>query len=575
MSPQQQQKRSPITPTRLMITSPTHSANLTSITPTRLMMNSPCDFGVQSPNPMQQQQLRGFSMWPHTANRSTISPQPVALGELEFRKAFIILSYIGGRSVEQFLSADQIRGFKDPTMGVFEQEIWEAFGFECGYIKQKDLIEKRTTYPCSQQRNTKPSMSLFQGPNLTTKQNFLQRTLGDDNILLVTFEEEVTDERAPATNSGDHYSLKYRTILKEGILVGLRHASINEQDYVLCGKTVRQARALFMHVDNLSSLSKYMARFSLILSKTLNVEVDLSSVVIETISNVECQDEDGNVVYDKDGKARIHKDGTGFISLDLALKCPKNVFKGNCKNASIVERLFNERDLESRQGEPPLLIQFRLFEHGRAVKGTFLVNKKPKKAHLSKNLIALLSYGGVPAEFLMGLLDDALGNSYRVLSDPLAALRVALNYGEMDNNLVTEIILTGIPLEESYLQHRLSSWMKEETKSLKGFKIPVPESYYLMGTVDPTGLLKRDEVCVILDNGHVSGEVLVYRNPGSHFGDIHVLKATYVKPLLDFVGYAKFAIFFPCKGPRSLADEMAEGDFDGDMFFVSINRQVV
>jgi hypothetical protein len=76
------------------------------------------------------------------------------------------------------------------------------------------------------------------------------------------------------------------------------------------------------------------------------------------------------------------------------------------------------------------------------------------------------------------------------------------------------------------------------------------------------------------DCGQVSGEVLVYRNPGLHFGDIHILKATYVRELEDFVGNAKYAIFFPCKGPRSLADEMSGGDFDGDMFFVSRNPQV-
>lgn len=66
----------------------------------------------------------------------------------------------------------------------------------------------------------------------------------------------------------------------------------------------------------------------------------------------------------------------------------------------------------------------------------------------------------------------------------------------------------------------------------------------------------------------------MYRNPGLHFGDIHVLKAKHVKELDDIVGNAKYAIFFPCKGPRSLADEIAGGDFDGDMFFVSRNPEV-
>ncbi|CAN1815575.1 Probable RNA-dependent RNA polymerase 5 [Linum perenne] len=76
------------------------------------------------------------------------------------------------------------------------------------------------------------------------------------------------------------------------------------------------------------------------------------------------------------------------------------------------------------------------------------------------------------------------------------------------------------------------------------------------------------------DNGQVSGKVLVYRNPGLHFGDIHILNAVYVKDMEDYVGNAKFGIFFPTQGPRSLADEMAGGDYDGDMFFVSRNPEV-
>lgn len=76
------------------------------------------------------------------------------------------------------------------------------------------------------------------------------------------------------------------------------------------------------------------------------------------------------------------------------------------------------------------------------------------------------------------------------------------------------------------------------------------------------------------DHGPISGEVLVYRHPGLHFGDIHVLTATYSEAIQDFVGDSKFAILFPVSGPRSLANEMAGGDFDGDMYWVSRNPQV-
>ena len=77
------------------------------------------------------------------------------------------------------------------------------------------------------------------------------------------------------------------------------------------------------------------------------------------------------------------------------------------------------------------------------------------------------------------------------------------------------------------------------------------------------------------ENGQLSGEVLVYRYPGLHFGDVHVLTATPIPNLeKNIVGFSKYVILFPISGPRPLADEMAGGDYDGDMFFVSRNPQV-
>lgn len=68
----------------------------------------------------------------------------------------------------------------------------------------------------------------------------------------------------------------------------------------------------------------------------------------------------------------------------------------------------------------------------------------------------------------------------------------------MDDFLCSRMILCGIPLDESYLQDRLLVLIREERESLKGGKIPISDSYYLMGTADPTGILKADEVCIIL-----------------------------------------------------------------------------
>ncbi|KAL4317791.1 hypothetical protein GQ457_18G001060 [Hibiscus cannabinus] len=602
---------------------------------TRLMMNSPVT------------PTRSFS---ENAGRGEgPSSQLVALGELEFRKAFLILSYIGENRLEEVIPADEIRSYKNLAMDEFEKEVWDFLGRHYAPADRVKSLEwdsgKTYEYHCHVNVN---GSYRFKGPYFEKTRSHLQRVLGDDNVLAVKFED-----RKSSVNSGFD---EFKKVAKEGILVGLRryrffvfkdggktakkkdqstspvrclfvrfesNASVDRgKEYVLSGKTVKEARSVFMHVHTLPSMAKYMARFSLILSKSMKLEVDIVNINFMEIEDICCKDKDGSYVPDKDGKHRIHTDGTGYISEDLALKCPRNVFKGsiaggaNVEIVPIVALMGETPDMKSTEFNrriPPLLLQIRFFYNGYAVKGTVLVNKKlpprtiqvrdsmikvrpdsnplnictrnsfevvttsnqPKRTSLSRNLIMLLSYGGVPDDFFMELLKNALEESQGAFSNKRAALRVALNRGGMDELGVAKMILSGIPLDESYLQYRMSIMLNEERKGLLGGKLPITDTYYLMGTVDPSGVLETNEVSIILDNGQISGKVLVYRQPGVHFGDIHVLNSRYVKELDEYVGHAKYAIFFPCKGPRSLADEMAGGDFDGDLFFVSKNPQLL
>nr|GEV67203.1 probable RNA-dependent RNA polymerase 5 isoform X3 [Tanacetum cinerariifolium] len=276
----------------------------------------------------------------------------------------------------------------------------------------------------------------------------------------------------------------------------------------------------------------------------------------------------------------------------------------------LVDLLKHQEESLGMEGisDPPLLVQCRIFKDGYAVKGTLLVNKKlrprtiqvrplmikvkrdptlsgsasfssleivsislkPRKANLCKNLIALLTVGGVPKEYFMTLLNKTLQEAQNVSSSMWAAIRIGLNYGQMDDNTTSVAMIgSGIPLDKPYLQHRMSILTNEEWKRLCGGKIPVDDSFYLIGTADPTGTLECDEVCVILENGQVSGKVLVYRNLGVHFGDIHILNAKYVPAMEEFVGNAKYGIFFSTKGRRSVGSEIANGDFDGDLYWLS------
>jgi RNA-dependent RNA polymerase len=266
--------------------------------------------------------------------------------------------------------------------------------------------------------------------------------------------------------------------------------------------------------------------------------------------------------------------------------------------------------------QPPLLIQCRLFVKGSAIKGTLLVNKKlppktihvrpsmtkvkedkdltsglskvqsinslevvttsqkPNRSYLSKYLIALLSYGGVPNEFFMDVLKRNLEEADHIYTKKRTALRASVNHGDMDDYNAAAMILCGIPLDEPFLQYHLTKLVKAEKNKLKGGKLYLEDCFYMMGTVDPTHSLKPNQVCIIHENGQITGDVLVYRNPGLHFGDIHIMQATHVEGLESYVGHGKYAIFFPCVGSRSVADEIAGGDFDGDMYWISKNPQV-
>lgn len=64
--------------------------------------------------------------------------------------------------------------------------------------------------------------------------------------------------------------------------------------------------------------------------------------------------------------------------------------------------------------------------------------------------------------------------------------------------IAQRMICSGVPLDEPFLQHCLVNLESSERTKLKEGRIPVNESFYLMGTADPTGVLHYDEVCVIL-----------------------------------------------------------------------------
>ncbi|GMP59691.1 hypothetical protein CsSME_00022867 [Camellia sinensis var. sinensis] len=188
-----------------------------------------CYSPVNSPDgvgPHSQVSMRPvFSPSSEGASTQKLSPQLLALSELEFRKGFLILSYIGSNKLEDFMSADDVSNLKNLPMWSFEEKVWDDYGEQIKHCSDKDRPKyldwdsgKTHLYYCHVYQD---GSYTFKGPYLNCTRTHLQRVLGDENVLIVKFAEEATSCNNRVTGSSN-YDAAFNKIAEEGILVGLR-----------------------------------------------------------------------------------------------------------------------------------------------------------------------------------------------------------------------------------------------------------------------------------------------------------------------------------------------------------------
>ncbi|KAH9300823.1 hypothetical protein KI387_012406, partial [Taxus chinensis] len=393
-----------------------------------------------------------------------------ALGKLDFPKAFLVLSNITPYVLEEVLSVHDLHNLQGLQIVDVESYLRQAvavkenptFCFERKlhlYRKSEWNPNKTHKYHCYVDCE---GNCTFKGPFCTEKTNHLRRVVGDSNVLEVHFAEGLVSGQLESNGKiqdgpskpNEEQIKQFQKMAKEGIFVGLRHyqffvfkdngkenkkypmqssvkcyfvctKSFAEADknssYILFDKSIHEARSMFMHAHTVPSLKKYMARFSLILSNTICLG-DLLDVEIKHIQDIACMDDEKKEVCDINGEPLIQTDGTGFISEDLALQCPMNIYKGKKYNEDSKDD--EKKEVCDVNGEPliqtdgtgftsedlalqcpmniykgkkynedskvcPLLIQCRVFYEGYAVKGTLLINRKlPRKSiHVRDSMI--------------------------------------------------------------------------------------------------------------------------------------------------------------------------------------------
>ena len=328
-----------------------------------------------------------------------------------------------------------------------------------------------------------------------------------------------------------------------------------------------------------------------------------------------------------DRGSHVMTDGCGRISVDLARLLPP------LENGCPIDRLLAAR--MAADASAPLVLQGRLWYAGSVAKGlwltdatlperTILIGRQSqrklearegcaaalrgtssfevirtfethKRVRLDVYLIPILEVAsGVNKERLHELilsLQAQLASKYLALGTAKLsravqrqrALDVIESHEKSQGGLLLRLTQAGFdPLSEPYLQLKLAELSDEALHAFRAGKLTLPDSYTLPGMPDFTGSLAPGEICVVV-NGHElprpmglregeAFEVLVYKSPGMHPGDLHKVAVRYPEALRQMISGSDpsrtHGVFFSTKGERSLADKIAGSDFDGDEYSV-------
>lgn len=212
---------------------------------------------------------------------------------------------------------------------------------------------------------------------------------------------------------------------------------------------------------------------------------------------------------------------------------------------------------------------------------------------LTRQLIPLLAAGGVPAAAFQDRQRKAAERLLKVLTEPMLEYRAARaaelvqilqaqppaptdpgNPNSVSRGALANMLVSGFSQSDRYVSAECRRLVRRQLVGLRSGQIPVEESGYAMGCADPTGTLPEGQIVYIRDGAPQLGEMLVYKSPGLHPGDVRKLRAVAHAGVLAEVmprGVSKqraTLLVFSVRGARAEADKIANSDLDGDEYLV-------
>lgn len=216
--------------------------------------------------------------------------------------------------------------------------------------------------------------------------------------------------------------------------------------------------------------------------------------------------------------------------------------------------------------------------------------------YLNREIITLLSTLGVVDGAFLAMQEEQLQLLGRMLTNAKAALNVLESTGGGDmKSFMAKMLLQGYePKKEPYLLTMLQSHLENQISDLRSrCRIFVPKGRVLVGCLDESGTLEYGQVYARitmtkteLECGNqaffqrvdettsiLRGKVVVTKNPCLHPGDVRVLEAVCNVRLQE--DNLVDCLVFPQKGVRPHPNECSGGDLDGDLYFISWDKNII
>ncbi|KAI8138290.1 RNA dependent RNA polymerase-domain-containing protein [Fennellomyces sp. T-0311] len=269
-----------------------------------------------------------------------------------------------------------------------------------------------------------------------------------------------------------------------------------------------------------------------------------------------------------DGIGRISQDLADQIAEVMGRKDKPTAFQfrlGGAKGVLAVHRRIKPNTIVLRPSQMKFSTKHKVLEINTAASYAI--------AMLNVDMVSVVNSLEVPGEAFMEILSEMVNSVNDMMTDgdkARAVLRASMD-GLGNNRDLARIVEAGFfERGDPFIKNALTAFRAHRLKEARErTRIPVIKGASVLGVLDETETLGENEVFLRYIDSYgkaqvVEGDVMVFRSPTLHPGDIRMCKAVDCPKLK----HLRNVLAFSSKGERDIPSMCGGGDLDGDWFTV-------